>query len=389
MLKFLRGRKRTRNAVLIIFIGLLTISLVALFSASGSGAKMLGGATGSDTTIAKVGSHEVTVRDLKDALTNFGQQIAQGQGRTRGQDLNTLYEMYGPQVLDSLIRQKLILYLADGMNLGASDSEVQSRLRQMFNPWPGAEGYRMRLQQAGMSPVRFEDELRSSIAQEHLRSFITAAVSIDPKEVEEDYRKNNTSYAVRWVDVTPDSLKDKVQINDGDLRAYFDSHKSDFKITTEQRHARYIFVDQSKAGEAIQVPDEELKQDFNAENFVKQMRVSEIVLNAPKPDAIAKEKTPEQQKSPDPEEAVRTKAQGIVTRAQSSEGKPGEDFAKLAREFSEDAKTKGSGGDIGFINKDDKRETDDPLNRVFNMKKDEVSQPIKKGDKYYILKVTD
>lgn len=183
MLKFLRGRKRARNAVLVIFIGVLTLSLVALFSASGSGARMLGGTAGSDTVIAKVGSYAVTVQDLKDALTNFGQQIAQGQGRNQNQPLSTLFDMYGTQVLDGLIRQKLVLYEAEGLNLGASDAEVQSRLRQMFNPWPGPEGYRMRLQQAGITPVRFEDELRASIAQEHLRSFITAAVSVDPKEV--------------------------------------------------------------------------------------------------------------------------------------------------------------------------------------------------------------
>ena len=208
MLKFLRGRKRTRNAVLVIFIGLLTLSLVALFSASGSGAKMFGGAVGSDTAIARVGSYEVTAQDLKAALTNFGQQISQGQGRQAKQDLSTLYDMYGPQVLDGLIRQKLILYQAERLNLGASDSEVQSRLRQMFNPWPGAEAYRLRLQQyqPGMTPVRFEDELRGSIAQEHLRSFITAAVSVDPKEVEEDYRRNNSSYEVRWVDVDPNAF---------------------------------------------------------------------------------------------------------------------------------------------------------------------------------------
>ena len=393
MLKFLRGRKRTRNAVLIIFIGLLTLSLVALFSASGSGAKMFGGAVGSDTAIARVGSYEVTAQDLKAALTNFGQQIAQGQGRTAKQDLSTLYDMYGPQVLDGLIRQKLILYQAEQLNLGASDSEVQSRLRQMFNPWPGAEGYRLRLQQyqPGMTPVRFEDELRGSIAQEHLRSFITAAVSVDPKEVEEDYRRNNSSYEVRWVDVDPNALRDKVQVNEPDLRAYFDGHKGDFKITTEQRRANYIFVDQSKAGEAIQISDDELKQDFNAESFIKQVRASQIVINAPKPEANEKKdkSVPEEKKAVDPEEEIRKKAQGIAQRAQTSEGKPAEDFAKLAREFSEDAKTKASGGDLGWINKDAKREADDPLNRIFNMKKDEVSQPIKKGDKYYILKVTD
>ena len=393
MLKFLRGRKRTRNAVLVIFIGLLTLSLVALFSASGSGAKMFGGAVGSDTAIARVGSYEVTAQDLKAALTNFGQQISQGQGRQAKQDLSTLYDMYGPQVLDGLIRQKLILYQAERLNLGASDSEVQSRLRQMFNPWPGAEAYRLRLQQyqPGMTPVRFEDELRGSIAQEHLRSFITAAVSVDPKEVEEDYRRNNSSYEVRWVDVDPNALRDKVQVNEQDLRAYFDGHKGDFKITTEQRRASYIFVDQSKAGEAIQISDDELKQDFNAESFIKQMRASQIVINAPKPEANEKKdkSAPEEKKAVDPEEEIRKKAQGITQRAQTSEGKPGEDFAKLAREFSEDAKTKASGGDLGWISKDAKREADDPLNRIFNMKKDEVSQPIKKGDKYYILKVTD
>ena len=139
MLKFLRGRKRTRNAVLIIFVGLLTLSLVALFSASGSGAKMLGGPAGNDTPIAKVGSYEVTVQDLKDALANFGQQIAQGQGKTTKQDISTLFDQYGMQVLDGLIRQKLILYEAEKLSLGASDAEVQTQLRQIFTPWPGPD----------------------------------------------------------------------------------------------------------------------------------------------------------------------------------------------------------------------------------------------------------
>jgi len=390
MLKFLRGRKRTRNAVLVVFIGLLTLSLVALFSASGSGAKMLGGATGNETVIAEVGSYDVTVQDLKDALTNFGQQISQGQGRSQSLDLGTLFDQYGTQVLDGLIRQKLILYQAEQLNLGASDAEVQTQLRQIFNPWPGADAYRANLQQrfgVGMTPVRFEDELRASIAQQHLRSFITAAVRVDPKEVEEDYRRNNNSYTVRWVDVNADNLRDKVVVNEPDLRAYFDAHKSEFKIDTEQRRAKYIFIDQKTAGDAIQVSDEELKQDFNAETYIKEVRVSQIVLNAPKAEAGAK--PPADPAKPDPEEEVRKKAQGIMQRAQPTDGRPAEDFAKLAREFSQDAKTKASGGDIGWVNKDAKRDTDDPLNRVFNMPKDQVTQPVKKGDKYYILKVTD
>ena len=390
MLKYLGGRRRSRNALLLIFVGLMALSLVGFFSiGSGGAAGILRGTGGSDTAVAKVGNYQVTTQELKNALASFGQQIAQGQGQSRQDDLRTLYELYGQQVLDNLIRQKLILYEADHLNLGASDNEVQSRLRQIFTPWPGPEAYRNRLQQGGMSPVVFEENLRASIAQEHLRSFITAAVQVDPKAVEDDYRKNNTSYTVRWVEVSPDKFRDKVTVTEPDLRAYFDSHKDDFKITSEQRQARYVFIDQNKAGEAIQISDDELKQDFNPERFVKQVRVSQIVLDVPKaPADDTKDKKAEASK-PSLEEPIRTKAQGISKRAQGAEGSPAEDFAKLAREFSQDQATKSKGGDLGWINKDAKRETDDPLNRVFNMKKDEVSQPIKKGEKYYVLKVTD
>lgn len=394
MLKFLGGRKRSRNAVLLVFVGLMALSLVGFFSAwSGGAAGILRGTGGSDTAIAKVGSYEVTTKELKDALMRFGQQIAQGQGQSRQDDLNTLYQMYGTQVLDELIRQKLVLYEADQLNLGAGDAEVQSRLKQMFNPWPGAEQYRMRLQQSGISPVVFEEQLRASIAREHLQSFITAAVAVDPKAVEEDYRKSKTTYAVSWVEVDPAKFRDRIQVNDTDLRAYFDGHKDDFKITSEQRRARYVFIDQNKAGEAIRISDDELKQDFDPERYVKQVRVSQIVLDIPKAPDEKKDKTQEEKKAdaqkPSLEEPIRTKAQDISRRAQGSDGKPGEDFAKLARENSQDQATKSKGGDLGWINKDAKRDTDDPLNRVFNMKKDEVSQPIKKGNKYYVLKVTD
>ena len=400
MLKFLRGRKRTRNALLLIFVGVLTLSLVGLFSVvvSGGGAGLFRGTGGSDSAVAKVAGYQVTVRELKDALNGFGQQIAQGQGKQQRQDPATIYSLYGTQVLDNLIRQKVILFEASRLNLEASDSEVQSRIRQIFNPWPGAEGYRMRLQQASMTPVAFEEQLRASIAQEHLRSYITAGIQVTPEEVEADYRKTNTNYSFRWVEVNPDQLRDKVQVSDADLQAHFDAHRNDFKITTEQRRARYIFVDQDKAGEALQISDDELKQEFDPQRNVKQIRISQIVFNVPKqPETPAVSKRaaePDQNKNaaeqkPSAEEELRKRAQAIVARAQGAEGKQPEDFAQLAREYSQDAKTKASGGDLGWINKSDKRESDDPLSRTFTMQKDEITQPIKKGDKYYILKVTD
>jgi len=110
MLKFLRGRKRSRNAVLLIFVGIMALSLVGFFSAwSGGASGLLRGAGGSDSAVAKVANYEVTVKELKDALNNFSQQIAQGQGKAKAEDTANTYALYGTQVLDSLIRQKVVL----------------------------------------------------------------------------------------------------------------------------------------------------------------------------------------------------------------------------------------------------------------------------------------
>jgi peptidyl-prolyl cis-trans isomerase D len=394
MLKFLSGRKRSRNLLLIFFVVVMTLSLIGLFSVAVSGgASGLFGtkAGGSDTTIAKVGSYDVTLKEFKDSLTGFSRQISQGQGRPGVQSLTATYALYGQQVLDNLVREKLIQYEADRLSLNATDEEVASRLKQTFNPWPGPDAYRERLVQAGLTPVMFESSLRASISAEHLRSYVTAAVQVSPQEIEDEYRRTNTKYTMRWVDVDPNTLKDKVTFTDADLRAYFDSHKDDFKITSEQRRARYIFIDSAKASEAVQVSDDELKGGFNPESNIKAVRVSQIVLDVPK--AADKKPAPNTnaaaEKETGPEDIVRAKAQNLADRAKGANGQPGEDFAKLARENSNDAATKGNGGDLGWVNKDAKRESDDPLNNAFNLNVGDVSQPIKKGDKYYILKVTD
>jgi Parvulin-like peptidyl-prolyl isomerase len=397
MLKFLSGRKRSRNVLLIFFVVVMTLSLIGLFSVavSGGASGLFGNkAGGNDTTIAKVGSYEVTLKEFKDALTGFSRQISQGQGRQGMQSLTATYALYGQQVLDNLLREKLIQYEADRLSLSATDEEVEARLKQTFTPWPGPEVYRERLVQAGLTPVQFETGLRSSISAEHLRSYITAAVQVSPQEVEEEYRRNNTKYSVRWVDVSPDPLKDKVTFTDADLRAYFDAHKDDFKVTTEQRSARYIFIDSAKAGEATQVADDELKASYDPESNLKAVRVSQIVIDVPKsaekkPDTATRSAGAEQAAAADPEEAIRKKAQELSDRAKGANGKAAEDFAKLARENSSDAASKANGGDIGWVNKDAKRDSDDPLNNAFNMKTGDVSQPIKKGDKYYIMKVTE
>ena len=392
MLKFLSKRKRSRKWLLIGFVVLLALGLIGAFTPAWEGIK---GATSADERpVGEVANYKITLRELRQALTFYGQQVSAGRGAIRQDDAAQTYALYGQKVIDDLISEKVKLYEADRLNLKATDREVQERIKQVpgFNPWPGAAQYRARLLDAGMTPAQFEDNLRNGIVEQKLRSFITAAAQVSEQEVEEEYRRDKTSYVVRWVDVTPGTFRDKVAVSDAELRAFFDQRKSDFRINSEQRRARYIFIDQTRAGQSLQVSDDELKHDFDPERAVKEVRVSQIVFNIPKdqPETPTAPKTPTSQKSTKTKEEISRLAAEVNARARGEEGKPAEDFAALARQYSDDAGAKFNGGDIGWVNRDSLK-PDNPLLNVFSMAKGDVSQPVttNTNDKVYIFKVTD
>ena len=388
MLKFLSKRKRSRKWLLIGFVLLLALGLIGAFTPAWDGLK---GATSADERpIGEVAGYKITMREMRQALNFYGQQVSAGRGAIRQDDTAQTYALYGQKVLDDLVLQKVKLYEAEKLNLSATDREVEDRIKQMFNPWPGAQQYRERLTTAGTTPAQFEQNLREAIAEQKLRSFISAAAQVSPQEVEEEYRLNKTSYVVRWVDVAPTGFRDKVQVSEPELRAFFDQRKQDFRINVEQRRARYIFVDQTRAGASLQVTDDELRQDFNPERAIKEVRVSQIVLNIAQAVDPAAPKAPTSQKATRSKEEVSTLAAELNARVRGEGGKPAEDFAALARQYSDEQSGKVNGGDIGWVNKDSLK-PDSPLLNVFNLAQGEVSQPIasEKNDKVYIFKVTD
>src|SRR5262245_65094757 len=98
MLRFLSRRNRARNALLVSFVVALVAGLVIFFiptlRSGGSGS-----AEDDTSAIAKVMGRKVTVKDLRQTLNAYSQQIAQGQGRPGGEDLKMVYDLYGKQVM--------------------------------------------------------------------------------------------------------------------------------------------------------------------------------------------------------------------------------------------------------------------------------------------------
>lgn len=131
---------------------------------------------------------------------------------------------------------------------------------------------------------------------------------------------------------------------------------------------------QAKIKGSVSVSDDEVK------NSTSKVKARHILLRLP---TVAIPKGQEQNKEQiqkREEEKILKKAEEIVLRL-----KKGEDFAKLAKEFSEDTGSKDKGGDLGVFGRGQMvKEFEES---AFSLKPGDISAPVKSQFGYHIIKV--
>ncbi|HEX8651677.1 MAG TPA: peptidyl-prolyl cis-trans isomerase [Pyrinomonadaceae bacterium] len=370
MLKMFSRMEQTRKLTIIGFAVIMAVSLV-IFYAPGRNSAVGSPAINSEV-LAKVGGEEVTVGDLTTLKESYKQMFG-GQ--------ISLAQLGGDKrFLDGLIRDRIVSQEAARLGLSASDAEVADNIRKQFKDpssgqFVGFERYRDSVTARYGSIERFERQIRDQIAAQKLQAFVTAGVRVADEEIEDDYKRKNTSFDLVYAPVTVDNLAKKIQPSDEDLRAYFEQHKADYQISVPQKKIRYLFISQAKSGEKLQVSDADLRAEYDKlspENKQAGVRVQQIVLKVATPalDAAQKEK-----------------ADSLVRKARGESGSATEEaFGELAKGNSEDPATAKNGGWINAVVKRNPNKPDDPLQKTLDMTEGAVSEPTKVGNAYYIFR---
>jgi peptidyl-prolyl cis-trans isomerase D len=377
MLKQLSRFERSSKVIILGFVGLMALSLVLFFRPNSGSSRVE--PTKSSEVLAVVGGDEITVGEFATQKQNLQAQFS----RFGAQMSLTRMGYTDEKILDGLISKKIIKQEAERLGLGVSDAEVKERIANLFRDPAGkfllvdASGkFDMGKYQERVGDIpAFERGVAEDIAREKLEALVTAGVHISEDEVREDYKRKNTAFDLTYVSVSAAKLAEKIQPSDDELRAYYDKHKTDYRIDVPQKKIRYVFVDQAKSGEKIQITDKELRDEFaQVKPEFKQagVKVQQIVLR------IARE---------DLDATVKKKADELVTKARGQIGTaPEEAFAELAKGNSEDAATAKNGGRVGGLVKKSTTNPDDPYQRTLDMQIGEVSDPIKYKNAYYILR---
>lgn len=379
MLRFLSQRTGMRKAILWSIVAILVLGLGVVFAVP-SGRSYLSTYVpiGSSTVVASVDGYPITLSELRNQLKVYGMSQQMQGGRFGDQpDADSLYPQYGKQAIDTLVNARIVRREADRLDLGATRKEMQERITSMFvgpdGKWIGEQEYLTRLRLQGLTVESFEQDIADGITEEKVRSFLTAGLTVSDREVEDDYRRTNTTMKPTYVLVAP-KLDEVAAPTDDELRAYFESHRGDFRIAETQRKVAYVFVNQDALAKTLSVPDDELRQDYDPKKYASAVKVAQIVFNVPTPDKDAE---------------IRKKAEEIASRARGGgDAQPAEDFAELARQNSEDKATAAAGGDAGFIEKASLK-PGDPRERLFAIEPGQMTSALKVGNAYVVYKVLE
>jgi len=348
-----------------VIIGMLALSMLLYLVPQGPDATQTSG-----DTVAKIGDQTVTLADINQRLAEI---------RQTNQVPRQLEGLYAQQILKQLVFQKEVEYEAKRLGINVTDQERADRIRQIlptaFNgdAFVGNDAYAMQVQQRfQMTVPAFEDLIRSSMVEEKFRKLLTDGVSVSPNEIQEEFRYQNEKIKLDYAAANPDTLADKINPTDAEIKAYYEQNKTKFQIP-EKRVVRYGLLDSNQLKANTPVTDDELKAIYQAN--IQQYEVPDRVhaehilfTTVGKTDAEVAE--------------IKTQAESVLAQA-----KKGANFEVLAKKYSEDPGSKAKGGDLGWLVHGQTVPEFDKA--AFSTPKGQISDLVRTQYGFHIIKVLD
>ncbi len=281
------------------------------------------------------------------------------------------------RVLGKLIDQVLLLQEADRLGFFVTNEDLIYDIRNDRRFYRGgvfdkniymAYTRALKLTSAGYEKARLQELL-----EERVRSLLTDGIKFDPREIKEFWHFQNDKLVLSMLLLKPDQFEKKVSLDEKSLEAYFKKNQKKYEIprAVDLEYVTFSWRDLEKK---MNTTPEEARTYFanNPKEFIvpEKIRARHIFLN--KPEDFTREKM----------EEVRKKMEAIQARL-----KAGEDFAKLAKEESQDEATAQKGGDLGFIVR--KTMNSDFEKTAFDLEEGEISDPVRTDRGYHLIRVDE
>ncbi|MFV3405240.1 SurA N-terminal domain-containing protein [Pseudomonas sp. NY15463] len=316
---------------------------------------------------AKVNGQTISQNELSQAVDMQRRQLMQQLGKEFDPALLD-EKMLREAALKGLIERKLLLQGAEDAKFAFSDAALDQLILQtpefQVDGKFSAERFDSVIRQMGYGRMQFREMLAQEMLIGQLRTGIAGSSFVTDKQVEAFARleKQTRDFASLTFKADPAAIK----VSDEEVKAHYDQHAKEF-MTPDQVVIDYVELKKAAFFDQVKVSDDELKALYEKEiaNLAEQRHAAHILIEV-------NDKTSDAQ------------AKARIEEIQQRLGK-GEDFAKLAKEFSQDPGSANTGGDLGFAGPG----VYDPAfeDALYKLTKDQVSAPVRTEFGYHLIKL--
>jgi len=328
---------------------------------------------GASSYAAKVDDREISAAEVRQT---YQQELARAERAAQGQLTEAQRNEIKSRVLDDSVNVEALLGRLQRLGYRVSEADLLKAMSeipafQVDGKFDSAHAVAV-LKAQGRSIPEVESLIRRQIQLSQLETALRGSSFTTDTEARQLAALTQQQREIAWVVAPAAHFLPEVKVDDAAIKAWYEQHKADY-MTPETLDIRYIELSLADMSAKVSVDEAQLRTYFaeqkakNPEKYIQpeQRRVSHILLSVtdPKEDAAAK-----------------AKAEEIYKRA-----KAGEDFAKLAKEFSQDKASAEQGGDLGWSER--KVWVAPFADAAFAMQVNEIRGPVKTQFGYHILKL--
>ncbi len=322
--------------------------------------------------VAKVNGTIITLDDYRESYNNLIEQVRQSFGNNLNEELIRMLQLR-KRAMDQLVDKALMLQAAEKLKLTVSDEELAEFIRnigafQTAGVFDSGR-YINTLSRNRLTPEDFEVQQREALIIDKLQALITGSIKVSDLEARQWYIWDNTEVDVDYLVVEPQRYKD-IKLTDEEIRNYFDQHKDSYK-TDPSIKVRYLYFKPEDYAARVTLSEDDIRDYYESNldefNLPKTVEARHILIKA------------DQNANAEQDESARKKAEEIFKLA-----KEGQDFAELARKYSE-GPTKAKGGYLGTFRRE---EMVKPFSdKAFSMNAGDISEPVRTAFGWHIIKV--
>jgi len=355
--------------------------------------------------VAVVNDQEITSGEFSQGFQNYRRQMQARMGAAFDPELFD-QAVVRRQFLDSMIDEELLAQVSIDAGLTVSDDALAERIRNMpafevdgqFN----ADVYQASLAAQGLTPQQFEQNMRTSMVLSQLPAAIQGSAITTNWEVADYARLQDQERAFTAIivpaagadaagqadsgegevdeaadeaaDAEPTPEAAEPDVDEEAVLAWYQEHQADYQ-TEERVIVEYLELDAAQLGGSVDPDEDVLKARFEEQKvrfITPESRLVSHILLELDPDA--------------PQVEVDTREQEAAEL--SRRARDGEDFAELARQYSEDIGSAEQGGDLGWIEPGFMVQAFEDAAYELTLE-NPISEPIQTGFGWHVIQLRD